>query len=75
MISIELPDDIMSLLRGSGRPVEVVARELIIVGLYHRRALIGNRVTELLGADRLPEDWTRDDGGGTPESSPSLSVD
>jgi len=54
---------------------DVVAREMIILGLYRRGAISRDRAAELVSIDRTAQDWTGDCAGAAAAPSPWRSVD
>jgi predicted HTH domain antitoxin len=52
-ISIDLEEDLMTLLRQSNQPVECAARELIVLELYRRGAISSHKAAQLLGMSRV----------------------
>jgi predicted HTH domain antitoxin len=52
-VTIELTEDVISLLRESSQPVEDAAREMIVWELYRRGSISRGRAAELLNLDLL----------------------
>ena len=50
---LEIEDEIVELLKQSGRPPGVVAREVIVMDLYRRGSISGDTASELLCMPRL----------------------
>jgi predicted HTH domain antitoxin len=48
-VRLELGEDLAAVLERFGKPVELLARELIVVELYRREAVSRGRAAELLG--------------------------
>ncbi len=48
-VNLELEDEILNLLRRSGKTAEQAAREMIVLELYRRQAISNGRASQLLG--------------------------
>lgn len=48
-MNLELEDEILNLLRRSGKSAEQAAREMIVLELYRRQAISNGRASQLLG--------------------------
>jgi len=52
-VRIEIDESLAALLQETAQPVQVVAREMIVLELYRRGAISGGKAAELLGTSRV----------------------
>ena len=60
MVAIQLDEDVVAALRSTQEPIDSVARELIVMGLYRRGVISGGKAARLLGMSR--RDFMRSSG-------------